>query len=443
MQYRNELLKLYMELVEDTESPRAFHIWSLLSGVSACLGRRMHINFGHHDLYPNLFTLLVGNAASRKSTAMGTMVKYLRRSTNVRFGPRSTGGKFQGLITAMLAKKSYEDDLDGDELDAQLQGLNGSGLTLEGLKSVVLDNVDNRIYVDPRDSHTMFLHATEFTSFVGRGNTELLEFLQQMYDGEDYDYKLKNEEALVLKDPLITLIGCTTPQNIAEFLPAMAIGQGFTSRIIFVFGSKKYKSVPRPSKPDEKLEIEVQRLLSHIAYNMEGKFEESPEALDYINSLYEEQSDLIDPRFQYYLQRRQTHLIKVAMCLAAARHSKEIHVQDYEEADKLLKFTEKSMPDALGEFGMERLASAKQTIIEVIKDSEEPLTLSILYSIMRRDLKQHELASCLEDLVSANKIQRVTLSGNATAFIPALSIANETQELMNLLVAQQTSKTLQ
>lgn len=61
-----------------------------------------------------------------------------------------------------------------DELDAKLDALVATA-NLGGIK-INLNN-DTRKYADPADAHTLYATATEFTSFVGHGNLELLEFL--------------------------------------------------------------------------------------------------------------------------------------------------------------------------------------------------------------------------------------------------------------------------
>src|SRR3546814_12105901 len=80
-------------MVEETESPRLFHLWSAITGAAAALGRRCFFQLGSITVYPHHYTLLVGTPASRKSTAISMMAKQLRKSTSVRVGPSDSGGK--------------------------------------------------------------------------------------------------------------------------------------------------------------------------------------------------------------------------------------------------------------------------------------------------------------------------------------------------------------
>lgn len=379
-----------------------------------------------------MFVLLTGPAAVRKSTAMNTANKYLLRGTNVRIAPDDTAGRRQGLISAMLGDVDTVDQQDLAELDRQLEKTLAGDFASLGDMHIDLEKARLERTHDA-DSQCMHVAASEFNSFVGHGNIEFLEFLVRVYDCERYSYKLKGQPPEVLEQPALSLLGCTTPTNIATALPAEAIGQGFTSRIIFVYGGKKYKSVARPAKFDERFEKYVTQCLSHVYYNMSGELQETDEARQYVDHLYERASPLTDSRFTYYLSRRHTHLLKLAMCFAVARSSMTIEVADYVEADALLKLTEQHMPDALGEYGMDKLASAKQTLVETIRMADAPVTVQTLWAIMHRDMRQHELSSCILDLVTAEKIQQVKTADGKVAYIPVMAVSDDTSSIVNLI----------
>ena len=100
----NKFLKLYLTYVEETESPRIFHIWAALSCISACLGRRAKFPFGIGPIYANSYIALVGPPATRKSTVTSIATKLLKAATTIRFAPDDTGGQRQGIITANVPR---------------------------------------------------------------------------------------------------------------------------------------------------------------------------------------------------------------------------------------------------------------------------------------------------------------------------------------------------
>src|SRR3546814_13100257 len=66
-EFHTPFLNHYMAMVEDTESPRLFHLWSAITGAAAALGRRCFFQLGPITVYPNHYPLLV----DRKSVVSG------------------------------------------------------------------------------------------------------------------------------------------------------------------------------------------------------------------------------------------------------------------------------------------------------------------------------------------------------------------------------------
>src|SRR3546814_10218402 len=51
-EFHTPFLNHYMAMVEDTESPRLFHLWSAITGAAAALGRRCFFQLGPITVYP-------------------------------------------------------------------------------------------------------------------------------------------------------------------------------------------------------------------------------------------------------------------------------------------------------------------------------------------------------------------------------------------------------
>lgn len=432
-----------MEMVEETESPRLYHLWCAISVVGAALGRRCYLPFMDDKILPNMFILLVGNAATRKSTAMNIGKRLLKECTDVQFAPDSTGGKHQGLVSAMLGEEGKEED----ELE---KALSEAGVD-EMLSDTGLGNLPfgdarkKKLRIAPEDKHVLYATASEFNTFIGHNNIEFLEFLGKTYDGEEYKYQLR-KEWITLENTLINLIGCTTPTNIATAMPPSAIGQGFTSRIILVYGDKKYKTLDRPPPFSPELRARLQNALRTIYFEFGGPFKETDGAYQYQKSVYYRPSEIVDSRFTYYSARRHTHFTKLGMILAAMRGSLLITEEDYTLADKILLQTEQLMPEALGEYGLSPVSMAKQRIVEFLRAVDEPVTSNVLWSMLGRDIKLNEFHSCLQDLIASEKIERVDIQVRGTrqtAYIPISPLAPETLELMDALQTSPGTGTVQ
>ena len=66
-----KFLDTYVSFVSEfTETRNIAHVWSILTAISALIGRTRYIPFGAKNIYPNMYTMIVGDPASRKSTAI-------------------------------------------------------------------------------------------------------------------------------------------------------------------------------------------------------------------------------------------------------------------------------------------------------------------------------------------------------------------------------------
>ena len=392
LRIENEFIQEYLEYVEDTESPRIYHIWSAIGAIGAALGRRVHFPFGIGPIYPNEYILLVGPPATRKSTAINIAGEIIKRATSVRIAPEDTAGKRQGLIAAMEDKTEEERTL--EEIETA-----DAALFLEQLSK-------HKVSIDTSDRHILFAIASEFSVFIGQHSIEMVNFLTKVYDGEDYKYQLKNEQR-ILTEPLMGLIGGTTPTSISDAFPTTTIGHGLMSRMVLVFANQKYKRIARPPRLNPKIEKSLVEQINYMYLNLRGEFAETDKAKEIGEQLYEKDVDIQDPRFVYYCDRRQTHHIKLSMCLAAARKKMCINQTDVEEADRILGYTEQFMPEALGEFGLSPLATATQKLWEFIQHNRDiPIAERLLHSVMHRDMKRVDLLNTLSTFVNQNKLKR-------------------------------------
>lgn len=421
----------YMRLVEDTESPRLYHIWSALWGISVCLGRRCWVQNGPFRIYPNQYVVLVGNPASRKNSASDLIVRLVQEHTDVRFAPPSTGGHQNGIMRAMVGKE--DESINVDKFVQQTGKHSIADLSTEELYTMPMGG---RV-IAADDRHAVAIAPREFSAFIGQKSRPICDFLTDIWDAPEVHHHQTVSQgkptAVKLHKPLINMLGATTPTNLMEAMPAGALGQGILSRIILVFGHGKHKSIPVPKKPPSHLADRIGHHLRTIYTEFHKSFQETPQAITKRAELYDDDLVITDARFIYYKERRQAHLVKVAMAFAASCGRTEIRAIDYEHADQLLRQTEKLMPQALGEFGMSKVAAAKQRIVEFIRECEDPVGLGTLRAVMHRDLSMGDLIACMEDLVASDQVVKHKDAKNGVSFLPKLDKRMIQRELMDLM----------
>lgn len=403
--FKSEFLNKYLDYVEDTETPRIMHVMSAIAGIAACLGRRVYIEDGHQQLFPNLYIALIGPAGVRKSTAI-SLVRQLLENTTIRFAPDDTGGQRQGLINALDDKNDKVEDEEVAKL--------ASGIEVNLLNS--LEGILGRLKVkipDPRDRFVLNVWASEMHSFMGTASLDMMTFLNKMFDGEPYEYRTKTSRQ-ILPTPLITFLSGNTPDGVDIVFPHEAIGHGLMSRILLVYASKIYKPVPVRSAVDKLKKAWLENKYKAIN-QFDGCMTFSPTAERLRVDLYYYKIKINDSRFDGYASRRNSvHLPKIAMCLAAARGDHQITTDDIAEAHMILEVCEMVMPDALGQFGMSKLARAKQKLLETLKYAQQAVKPELLFAMCHNDMTHREFEECIGDLINAKKILLVTTRDKST-----------------------------
>lgn len=399
-------LERYLRYVANTESPRLFHIWSALSCVSAALGRRCYFRTGLGELWPNMYVCLVGPPALRKGSAIKAATNLLKEVTNVKFAPNDTGGQRQGIIRALLETGTDKDD---QELLAAITIPKAEKITLSSLgdnTDALLDRL-SKVEIDMRDPHSMYATAGEFNSLIGENNTAMMTFLQEMWDGSSYKYQLKNT-SFILDDALLSILAGTTPSQIAIAMPPEAVGQGFTSRIIFVYQDKPHARVARPSLEEDSAKW-IKERFRKVFHELSGAFNETDEAADAIDAIYYRGISLTDTRFLHYCDRRGDHLRKLCMSLAASRGTLTVEKIDVVIADQLLQLTEENMAEALGEYGMTKTSAARQRLWDAIKNVDGPIPMATLFGLVSRDMTNFEFKNIISDFHNTKRVTITTL----------------------------------
>lgn len=430
---KNEFLKTHLKYVYHTESPIIMHLWSAISACAGTMGRHTWVDWGIKKIYANNYCLLVGPPGTRKNVAINGAMSIVEDVTSIKLAPDDTGGQRQGLISSIVESQTNKlsedisDMLDGFNIvDAFNEDPEGSLAKLSGTKI----SMHNQKY----DAHTLFIKATEFGSFFGQGSLDMMRFLIKMWDGESYKYKLKRDE-MILKDALVNILGGTTASDLSTLLPPEAIGKGFMSRVVLVHAPKKEKSVP-PSEArfDKTYYDSLAEIYRYLHFDHTGAMKKTKQAVKYEDDVYGSNIKLDDTRFIYYSERRVDHLAKLAMVLAATNQRNVISLEDYEEANLILTETEKTMSDALGEYGLSPLSLSKQKMVEYIQHANGPVPADMLRAVMRKDMRLIDLNSAVVELLNARKIIEVK-----TKFGQAFMYNDETVTALDFVATKKQS----
>lgn len=286
-------LSAFMEYSSYGEAPRHMYFWSGVSALAGALRRKVWIDQAYFRWYANMYIILVAPPGIvSKSTTAGIAMNLLKQVPGVHFGP--------DVVTWPALLSAFAEKTEAFEHDGLMNMM--SALTLE---------------------------SSEFGNLLNPQDKQMVDLLVALWDGKPgvFEKKTKHSGNDSVENPWINLIACTTPSWIAGNFPEYMIGGGFTSRCIFVYAENKQKfvaypglEVPRNLAEQEKKLVED---LSHIATTMAGEYKLTPKAVQWGREWYEQHYKvksltLDDDRFGGYIARKQTHIHKLAMILAAS-----------------------------------------------------------------------------------------------------------------------------
>jgi hypothetical protein len=405
------LLSHYLSYVEQTEPPYIYHRWTALSMIGALLGRRVYIQFGHQKIHPNLYTMLIGEPGSRKSTAIKIGQAVAKKAGYNHFAASKT------------SKERFLLDFEGVPED-EYQQSHGSKRRSKSADISDYSAISEQIFGEDQsggEPKECFVCADEFNEFIGIRNIEFISLLGTLWDWDDnsrpFESRIKTGRSARIYQPTLSILGGNTHENFNTAFPPEILGQGFFSRLLLIYGEKSGRRFTIPPQPTEEA---TASLVNHFAslQALQGEVVVDTEAASTLDIIYRSWMDIPDSRFLSYSNRRFTHFLKLCISVAASQNSRDqtgrltISNGVIEESNTYLTAAEILMPKALGEFGRGRYSATINKIIEVLKSKDEPMNTQAVWKEVRRDLnKITELVDILNGMVSGGSIFHITGKG--------------------------------
>ena len=393
----------YFDFVEkNTESPLVFHRWCALTSIATLLGRNVWITLGHHKVYPNFYTMLIGPPGTRKSTAIGIAKRLMDRAGYQTFAPSKTS-KEQFLADLAVGFDNKKDSKGGGKF---------ADFQMEDLKEFSPEE-----YPDEVKPHEVMICSGEFNSFIGLSGFEFISLLGDLWDNlQKFDVRNRTTTNSFVPKPTVNILGGNTQTNLMNAFPPDLLGQGFMSRMILVNADQARQKITFPDPCDEELEGQLAEMLLTIRTNLQGEMQMTNEAKELLDALYHQERFVDDPRFMYYENRRFDHLLKVCMVVAASHNKLEIDASDVMYANSILCFAEQEMPKALGEFGKSKYSDLHNKIMALLYDNPAGFTVDELYKKLMQDAdSMKDMAEALQNLLKAEKIKKA--SNFSTKFV--------------------------
>lgn len=385
-----------MNYSQYTEAPRRMHFWCGVSAIAACLRRKVWIPQVYFQWYPNFYIIIVAPPGIvSKSTTSGIAYNLVKKVPGLKFGPDVA--TWQSLVT------TFSESAEAFELNGEFHTM--SAISIE---SSELGNL-----LDPQDRRMIDAYVA-------------------LWDGKQGEFKkeTKHSGSDSIVNPWINLIGCTTPGWIADNFPQYMIGGGFTSRCIWLYADTKEKLVayledvvpPNMKEQEEALVAD----LTHISANLAGAYKLTDEAKRWGRLWYEEHytkqhAGLDKERFGGYIARKQTHMHKLAMILAASQGDEMVIQADHLKlAHVMITDLEPEMQKVFAKIGRQDSASYTERFINYIREKREMPATQVFRDFHQYFPSTRDLTDMLQGCQQAGYI-RIESRKDGVQWVVALS----------------------
>lgn len=381
----DDWLQGFLDFMDNTEPPFLYKFWCGVSTIAAALQRKCYVPWGTLTFYPNMYIVLIGPPGrTRKGTAIGPAMDLLQ------------------------------------ELDIPLAA---EATTREALIRSMFDARDTSVNPETGESYThssLTIFSAELTVFLGYQNHQLMSDLADWYDCRTkWTYRTKTQGSDDIRGVWVNILGATTPELIRTTLPMDAIGGGLTSRIIFVNEDQKGKIVPAPflSPEQEGLRRDLLYDLEQI-FMMSGPFRVTNEFLERWCEWYtyqEHNPPFKDQFFDGYMSRRANHIMKLSTIISAARReTRQIELEDFEDALRVLEQTELKMTRTFQGVGHSPMASVVTNIMTTVGNAGEMTKPELLRQHHRDVRDEREMDAIINMLESSGFCKRTVVDGVMT-----------------------------
>jgi hypothetical protein len=291
-------IESFVEHTANLESPEIWRKWSAISMIAAVLEQKVWLDSGG-QLFPNLYTFLVGDPGLGKSRAIMAASNIVREHIpDIHFGATS------------MTRASMADYM----VDAKR----------------FIANIPHA----PIEYNSLVAVADEFSAFMHEYDSALVAALVEFYDVNPYsEGRRVTNIRIKIPRPQLNILTGSTPSNLLHTLKDYVWDQGLMSRVMMIYARERPVidtfNTPPPAKPVD---------LIHdikIIWTLFGPFAFSSAFAKAMND-WKTLGQIpvpTHPKLVHYNSRRFAHMLKLSMIASVDRSNElKLDVQDFNKA---------------------------------------------------------------------------------------------------------------
>lgn len=410
-----DLLDAFAEYMEYALAAPIFKKWGGLFLISGALSRRVWCitDPTYPELYANLYALLTGYPGSGKDTVINKVVKILRAANEGL--EQGVGFHFSGRS---ISPKGVIDLLASEDAEFSFQHkFDGKNQTVK--------------------FHSFLLCAPEMTTLMPVYNTQLVAFLNELYNCTDpFEEQVRGRGAVSsvsIRNPHVAAFLGIQPATLFEVFPEQAFRMGFFSRVNLIFTQDRFAARPyddtRPNREHlfPKLVSDI-RSIAHLS----GQFTSTPEFREAITYFAENNpGELKQSRFLDYNTRRWLHLHKLAMICSVSESNKLVlEMRHYERAHAYLMEAEADLPKVFEDITTSD--GFEHTVEQLLVNTKTAtITHQQLERTLRRTHKPYEVGQIIGSMLRAGDLEEIKSKEPTSTGLPKYKISQEVKNRLH------------
>jgi hypothetical protein len=403
-----ENLRKWRYYLQDLESPDIFIDYTLLWAVSSALQRRVFFGHPKQPLFPNVYFVFVappgvGKSMAARKAGDGILKSFVTPDTKV---VDSTTGQ-----PVLRPDISFAADCTSPQ--SLIMQLSMSQRAFAQTK--ILEN-GSMIKV-PASHNSMSMLLSEELTTMFRENMELIcSSLNQWYDAQDFNYTILQRGEQIITNVCVSMLGCSTPDNIMKLTNRGILDQGLNSRAIFIYASEaRQKKLLFDVNPEQEKAFDDVRTHVKSLLKIEGQCKLADDAVEWFKDYYESgklEKEILnkDKRVENYRARIKVHAIKNAILCHYIDHTDMvITLKDLQNGVSMLRRVEPEMHKALASSSKNELYDIGLRILDFIKSSGGKVSRIAIKLKFECDVPMEDIEKVLVYLKETYRIEEKSL----------------------------------
>ena len=378
---------------EHLTSPALFRKWAAIMAVAGALERKVWVRTMGSNLFPNLYTVLVGPPGVGK-TEVTWRVQDLW----------STLEKHHIAASSVTAASLVDD--------------------LRDARRSFIQPDENPSFVE---FNSLQICANELGVLIPAYENDFMNKLTDLYDGKPYSERRRTKDLnFKIERPQLNILAATTPSFLNNVIPEGAWDQGFMSRTILVFsGETQLRDLFVEEERDDAAYEDLKRGLRRIS-NLYGKMSFTEESATLINNWHKSGGEPRPehPKLSNYNTRRTVHILKLCMIASACESDRLlIEKHHFEQALDWLLEAEFYMPDI---FKSMSVGGDSKVIEETwyhlyqiyMKENKKPIASPRVVHFLQERTYAHNVMRILEIMTKSGILEERVEKDIGTCYIP-------------------------